>query len=172
MWVKHALANRTKGRTGLTTAEREELVPLRKRHTLTTMSDHDQPVADNLLNRQFEAEAPNQRWVGDTTEFVIGSSGKLVDRFDSCYANNSMTSVPLRLSQNTLWPLCLCGQSLHGSVAEGYSARNVASGLRRRTSRLAPKPTIATSRAVPATPAPTSRHGNDHVTSMAQRLIA
>jgi transposase InsO family protein len=49
----------------------------RKRYKLTTMSDHDHPVADNLLNRQFEAEAPNQRWVGDTTEFVIGTSGKL-----------------------------------------------------------------------------------------------
>ena len=49
----------------------------RKRYKLTTMSDHDQPVAANLLDRQFEADAPNQRWVGDTTEFVIGSSGKL-----------------------------------------------------------------------------------------------
>ena len=49
----------------------------RKRFTLTTMSDHDQPVAANLLDRQFEAAAPNQRWVGDTTEFVIGSSGTL-----------------------------------------------------------------------------------------------
>ena len=50
---------------------------LRKRYKLTTMSDHDQPVAANLLDRQFEADAPNQRWVGDTTEFVIGGSGKL-----------------------------------------------------------------------------------------------
>jgi transposase InsO family protein len=49
----------------------------RKRFKLTTMSDHDQPVADNLLDRQFTAEAPNQRWVGDTTEFVIGESSKL-----------------------------------------------------------------------------------------------
>ena len=49
----------------------------RKRFKSTTMSDHDQPVAANLLDRQFEAPAPNQRWVGDTTEFVIGSSGKL-----------------------------------------------------------------------------------------------
>ena len=49
----------------------------RKRFKLTTMSGHDQPVAANLLDRQFEAAAPNQRWVGDTTEFVIGSSGKL-----------------------------------------------------------------------------------------------
>ncbi len=30
VWVKHALADRTKGKTGLTTAEREELVRLRR----------------------------------------------------------------------------------------------------------------------------------------------
>jgi transposase InsO family protein len=30
-----------------------------------------------LLNREFTAEGPNQRWVGDTTEFKIGESGKL-----------------------------------------------------------------------------------------------
>jgi transposase InsO family protein len=50
---------------------------VRRRFTCTTMSDHDRPVADNLLDRQFTADAPNQRWVGDTTEFVIGESGKL-----------------------------------------------------------------------------------------------
>lgn len=50
---------------------------VRKRFKCTTMSDHDQPVAANLLDRQFTANAPNQRWVGDTTEFVIGESGKL-----------------------------------------------------------------------------------------------
>ena len=32
----------------------------RKRYKATTMSDHDQPVAANLLDRQFEADAPNQ----------------------------------------------------------------------------------------------------------------
>jgi transposase InsO family protein len=49
----------------------------RKRYTCTTMSDHDQPVAANLLDRQFAAPVINQRWVGDTTEFLIGDSGKL-----------------------------------------------------------------------------------------------
>jgi transposase InsO family protein len=47
---------------------------VRKRFKSTTMSDHDLPVAANLLDRQFTAEAPNQRWVGDTTEFLIGES--------------------------------------------------------------------------------------------------
>ena len=50
---------------------------VRKRFKATTMNDHDQPVAANLLDRRFEAPGPNQRWVGDTTEFVIGSSSKL-----------------------------------------------------------------------------------------------
>lgn len=46
----------------------------RRRYKCTTMSDHDQPVAVNILDRKFEAEAPNQRWVGDTTEMYIGQS--------------------------------------------------------------------------------------------------
>ena len=50
---------------------------LRKRFRSTTMSDHDQPVAANVLDRRFAAERPNQRWVGDTTDFIIGTSAKL-----------------------------------------------------------------------------------------------
>jgi transposase InsO family protein len=45
---------------------------VRKRFKCTTQSDHGQPVADHVLNRDFTADAPNQRWVGETTEFVIG----------------------------------------------------------------------------------------------------
>lgn len=47
----------------------------RRRFKHTTDSHHDQPVAPNLLDRQFEADQPNQRWVGDTTELRIGESG-------------------------------------------------------------------------------------------------
>jgi transposase InsO family protein len=50
---------------------------VRKRFRSTTMSEDDQPVAANVLDRQFEAERPNQRWVGDTTEFVVGGTAKL-----------------------------------------------------------------------------------------------
>ena len=48
---------------------------VRKRYKGTTMSDHDQPVADNLLRQEFTAERPNQRWVGDTSELRIGENG-------------------------------------------------------------------------------------------------
>lgn len=44
----------------------------RRRYKHTTDSDHSQPVAPNLLKRNFTASAPNQRWVGDTTELYIG----------------------------------------------------------------------------------------------------
>ncbi len=47
----------------------------RRRYKHTTDSNHDQPIAPNLLEQKFEAAAPNQRWVGDTTELLIGHSG-------------------------------------------------------------------------------------------------
>jgi putative transposase len=47
---------------------------VRRRYKSTTMSDHDQPVAPNLLARRFDADIPNQRWVGDTTELLVGTS--------------------------------------------------------------------------------------------------
>jgi transposase InsO family protein len=57
--------------------EQELVARARRRYRSTTMSEHDQPIAPNLLDRRFEAEEPNQRWVGDTTELRIGESGRL-----------------------------------------------------------------------------------------------
>ena len=49
---------------------------VRRRYRVTTMSEHDQPIAPNLLGRNFQPVARNQSWVSDTTELVTGS-GKL-----------------------------------------------------------------------------------------------
>lgn len=38
-----------------------------KRFRCTTDSDHARPVAENLLERNFEAQRPNQSWVADIT---------------------------------------------------------------------------------------------------------
>lgn len=38
-----------------------------RRFVVTTKSDHDDPVAPNLLNRDFQPNRPNQSWVGDIT---------------------------------------------------------------------------------------------------------
>ena len=48
---------------------------VRRRYRPTTMSDHDQPVAANVLERNFAAATPNATWVADTTEVLIGSNG-------------------------------------------------------------------------------------------------
>jgi len=39
----------------------------RKRFRVTTNSEHDHPIAPNLLKRNFTADAPNKVWVGDIT---------------------------------------------------------------------------------------------------------
>jgi transposase InsO family protein len=44
------------------------LTPRLKKHkTRTTDSQHNDPVAPNKLNREFEAGAPNHKWAGDIT---------------------------------------------------------------------------------------------------------
>jgi putative transposase len=48
----------------------------RRRYRSTTMSEHNQPVAPNLLAQDFQATEPNQKWVGDTTE-LITSEGRI-----------------------------------------------------------------------------------------------
>ena len=78
--------------------QRDGLVARRKkRYRATTMSEHDQPIAPNLLARRFEAERPNQRWVVDTTDLVTGD-GKLylaaiVDLFSRFVVGWSLSAV-------------------------------------------------------------------------------
>lgn len=43
-----------------------------KRFKVTTDSKHDLPVAENLLDQNFEVEAPNTRWSGDITYIWTG----------------------------------------------------------------------------------------------------
>lgn len=47
-----------------------------RRYRSTTDSDHTLPVADNLVQRQFQPQAPNLIWAGDITE-IVTREGKL-----------------------------------------------------------------------------------------------
>jgi putative transposase len=42
-------------------------VRYRKKYKVTTNSEHNNPVYDNVLNRNFAAACPNQAWVSDIT---------------------------------------------------------------------------------------------------------
>lgn len=39
----------------------------RRRYKVTTQSEHPYPVAPNLLNREFDASHPNEKWAADIT---------------------------------------------------------------------------------------------------------
>ena len=43
-----------------------------RRFTVTTDSNHDQPIAPNLLEQDFQATAPNTKWVTDITYIPTG----------------------------------------------------------------------------------------------------
>jgi putative transposase len=69
-------------------------------------------VAPNLLKRQFEADAPNQKWVTDVTEFSVGDRklylSPIMDLFD-----RQIISYTLGTSPN----LELANASLRGALA-------------------------------------------------------
>lgn len=48
----------------------------RKRRVVTTDSKHDRPISENLLNREFSSDRPNQKWVSDIT-YIPTSEGWL-----------------------------------------------------------------------------------------------
>ena len=61
-----------------------------KRFKQTTNSDHTDPIAANVLARDFTAAAPDQRWVSDTTEFVIGdTTSSIWRRCSICFRGSS-----------------------------------------------------------------------------------
>jgi len=45
---------------------------VKRRFVITTDSDHAEPVADNILDRNFWADRPNEKWVADITYIATG----------------------------------------------------------------------------------------------------
>ncbi|MFK7969780.1 MAG: IS3 family transposase [Bacteroidia bacterium] len=43
-----------------------------RKYITTTNSKHHEPIAPNLLNREFQASQPAQKWVGDITYLKVG----------------------------------------------------------------------------------------------------
>jgi transposase InsO family protein len=47
----------------------------KKKFRVTTDSEHDFPVADNILNRDFTADRPNEKWVADISYIRTRGAG-------------------------------------------------------------------------------------------------
>jgi putative transposase len=64
-------------------------------------------VAPNVLNREFEADAPNQKWVTDVTEFRVGDRklylSPVMDLFDRQIISHTISTSPnLELTNTSL----------------------------------------------------------------------
>ncbi len=57
----------TQARGAADARRRDHSPPQKRRFRATTQSDHDDPIAPNLLERDFTAEAPDRVWAGDIT---------------------------------------------------------------------------------------------------------
>jgi transposase InsO family protein len=58
----------------------------RKFRVRTTDSDHDLPVADNLLDRQFDPAGPNEAWLADITYIPTGEGWLYLAVVEDLYA--------------------------------------------------------------------------------------
>jgi putative transposase len=66
--INHKRVQRLMERKGIQSVIRRK----KKRHEHST----PQQVAENVLNRKFQAEAPNEKWLTDVTEFKYGNGQK------------------------------------------------------------------------------------------------
>lgn len=68
-------------------------------------------IVGNVLNREFTAETPNEKWVSDVTEFAVADQklylSPVIDLFDSGVVSYSMSTSPnLALTNESLRDAC------------------------------------------------------------------
>ena len=62
----------SKNRVALLMKKNDVISKVKKKFKATTNSNHNLPVADNILNRQFTVTLPNKCWVGDISYIDTG----------------------------------------------------------------------------------------------------
>jgi putative transposase len=58
----------------------------KRKFRVTTDSNHDRPVAENVLDRQFEPEAPNRAWTADITYVATGEGWLYLAAVEDLYS--------------------------------------------------------------------------------------
>ena len=74
-WVRHAQADRTKGKSGLTTAEREELARLRKENRIL---QEERDILTNCRARRVPRYLVDQKLPVRVVSLYPGGSGRLL----------------------------------------------------------------------------------------------
>ena len=88
---------------------------VRRRKRYNSYQGEQGAVAPNVLNREFDADAPNQKWVTDVTEFSVGDRklylSPVMDLFDRQIISYSLGSSPnLALTNDSLREALTCLQ--------------------------------------------------------------
>jgi putative transposase len=89
------------------------LCKVRRRKRYNSYQGEQGRIAPNLLNRKFDADAPNQKWVTDVTEFRVGDRklylSPVMDLFDRQIISYSVGSSPnLELTNSSLRGALAC----------------------------------------------------------------
>jgi putative transposase len=115
---------------------------IRKKYKATTNSNHNLPVAENILNREFTAEKRNQKWVSDIT-YIWTDEGWLylagiLDLCDGALVGWSMDSrMTKELVINALTEACIRrnpdpGLLLHSDRGVQYCCKEYQKEIARR----------------------------------------
>lgn len=96
-------------------------------------------VAPNVLNREFETDAPNRKWVTDVTEFSVGDRklylSPVMDLFDRQIISYTISSSPnLELTNTSLRQALACLE--HGQQPLVHSDQGFQDGFNRSSQHL------------------------------------
>ena len=86
--------------------EEQLVVKIKRTRKYNSYQGEISPAVDNLINRNFSASKPNEKWLTDITEFAI-PAGKvylspIVDCFDGLLVNWNISTSPDALLVNSM----------------------------------------------------------------------
>lgn len=90
-----------------------------RKYIHTTDSNHDEPIADNLIDRDFEANAPNEKMVSDTTVISTKQGNLYVAGIIDLYGR-----MPVGVSMSLNNDRYLVMDALEDLLIRGYGAKD------------------------------------------------
>lgn len=115
----------------------------RKRHPNgITKADNEAQKAENLINQDFTAKAPNEKWLGDITEIPCNDGKLYLAAFFDCYDgaivgyemdDNMRTSLCVRAFKNACSSYSASGMIVHSDRGSQFTSNEFRSALKRNS---------------------------------------